>query len=291
MLLSVVLHVSTARSEPAFELRWEALAGCPDRAYVLGQIAAIAGPFNERARRSAHVVISRLHDGSWHAHVDLSDREGTATRELRGETCEALAEATAVVLALTMTRQAQAKPAHVPPAAAPVPAQTSGVSLAGLVDTGTLPLPAVGLALTGAVSIGPFRVEPELVGLFPRSGVVDSRPWEGAKFWLVRLGARACPMFEPHQAVRIGPCLGAGLEWLTASGFGSLTTRETTARTVTIEGGLVALVHVVRPLWIRAGMAGAVPVRRPEFAIEGAGTVHRAAALAFRIEIGPELRF
>ena len=290
-------HANAASEVPRrpFDLQWQAPAQCPSQTQVLQQIAAIAAPLEQSSRR-ANVTVARLADGSWEARLELSDRAGTAFRVLRGETCTALADATAVVLAMTITREERPlaesrlevarRPAH------PTDREARwGIGAGGMLDIGTQPAAAAGLTAAASYSPGGMRFELGVAWLYPRAGVMESRPWEGADFSLLRVGVEGCRMFEPGAVMHLGPCLGAGLEWITGSGFGSQVPMDATSLSVSLEAGTTALVRLSEVWRLRFGVDISAALRRPVFEIQGAGEVHRAQAAVVRLFLGPELYF
>jgi hypothetical protein len=126
-----------------FSLAWDAPVECPDSDYVKGQVDLLLEDGAEGVPRvEAKARVARAEDGKWRVQL-LTEREGNAgERTLDADSCRALADATALVLALTID------PAHVatngpravgpnalpgvppaaPPPSAPVPPPASATS-------------------------------------------------------------------------------------------------------------------------------------------------------------------
>ncbi|MBX3273289.1 MAG: hypothetical protein KF729_23705, partial [Sandaracinaceae bacterium] len=115
-----------ARAE-GLSLSWSAPPGCPDRATVAAQIEELLGRALVAAP-PARVEAAMARDGG-RLRLDLElvrGDEPASTRTLEGPTCEALAEAGALVIALAIDPDAVAARQRAregaPPEAAPEPA-------------------------------------------------------------------------------------------------------------------------------------------------------------------------
>jgi hypothetical protein len=103
----------------AFELSWEAPAGCPAAAEIEANVARIVGL---REKRPVTVrALAREVDGGWRLdlHTRTNDEEGE--RELRGASCAEVASAAVVVIALTIDPEVMALPPPPPPLPPPPP--------------------------------------------------------------------------------------------------------------------------------------------------------------------------
>jgi hypothetical protein len=112
----------------------------------------------------------------------------------------------------------------------------------------------------------------------------------GANFSLAAFGVRECyPVLD--AAVSLAPCIGAGLDWLHASGFGAREPKTGSAWAFNAQASGIFLWNFHQFAAIRLEVGAVIPFARPEFEIEGAGTVHRRAVAAFRGAAGLELHF
>jgi hypothetical protein len=147
---------------PALELDWVAPAGCPSRAFVLDEVTRILGPAPSSSARptlNVHAEAWRGESGRWHI-VMTTPGEASGRREIDDVSCDSLARAAALVLALRIdpVRALHASPAGgaapapdsvgvppetTPPAAADVPPPIKPESHDALPDT---PAPPVVLA-------------------------------------------------------------------------------------------------------------------------------------------------
>ena len=95
----------TARADDdarAVTLRWTAPAECPDGAYVQGEIARLLG--GQAQGTDAHVdataVATHPAGGSWHVDLVTHTASSKGARALDADSCRALADATALILAM-----------------------------------------------------------------------------------------------------------------------------------------------------------------------------------------------
>jgi len=111
-----------AQSPEPVELTWDAPEGCPDAADVQTRIRKLAGsakPVGTALR--AEATITRTADGGLHLKLIIRAGELVGERNLEGRSCEALAGAASVNLALLLSSQQPLRAADVgePTAATP----------------------------------------------------------------------------------------------------------------------------------------------------------------------------
>ena len=284
-----------------FELDWRAPAGCPDRGVIrryveemLGSTEPATSPLNARGG------VARAATDRWVADVTLRGASGAeTTRSFEGPTCESVSRAAALVMALTLDSN------EVPPAPPPPPAKDSTTNerpIAGRfvrpeaapslgIDWGSTP----GLAYGPTMAVGwsPFggaRWEAFGSFFFNRPGTVAGDAALGADFALAAFGVRECyPVLD--AAFSLAPCVGAGIDWLRASGFGARQPGSGSAWTLTGQASGIFLWNFHQFASIRLEVGAVIPFARPEFVIDGAGTVHRRALASIRGAAGLELHF
>jgi hypothetical protein len=97
--LGTLFH-GAARGEPSngsdLDLTWRAQAGCPDAAAMRALIVAAAGEEAVRGSARARAVGDR--EGRWTVEVDVGD----GPRLLRGDTCEEVSRAAALVIGIAL---------------------------------------------------------------------------------------------------------------------------------------------------------------------------------------------
>jgi hypothetical protein len=181
---------------------WASVAGCPKDREVRAEIERVlGGPPSPASRRylRAEATVSRTGTGGFHLHL-ITDLGGTVgERDFDGPTCAAVANAAALIVALTfdpdaLTRRAEPappapsqRPAPVPPAA-PAPPVVSlpepAILPAPLPDAGPLasppsaapvprPRPVLAMGVMGSASTGALPEVGE--GLGGRVGLLAGR--------------------------------------------------------------------------------------------------------------------
>jgi hypothetical protein len=279
-------------------LHWTAPAECPSQADVLDRAREIAGR-RARLRQPIHaeVVVSRG-DTDWRADIQL---EGS-TRTVQGESCSAVGEAVALIVALAVEHEhAESSPPLAPPSnepERPIPSSPStpsdksrfflGATLG--VGAGTLPSADIGPGIVAGWRLGAFGLGVSFGVTAKVDGRTAERPEEGASFWLARGGLHACYTFF-ESAVRLGPCAGFEVGRIAAEGFGSPQPKSTSVLVPTASAGVVVLVRISSALFLRATLDGMAPLSRPSFSVEGTGRVHEVAAVGIRGAAGVEVHF
>ncbi len=285
-------------------LEWVAPAGCPSREEILGVIERTVGASALRGAVDARVIVTQ-EEREFRAEVTVSASGATSTRSLAGESCRAIGDAVAFVIALAASPDAN--PPAPPRPAAPVPApsiepaasppaprlrRVAFIDASLFVDSGSLPSTGVG----GEVGVGwnPAHLDLEIVGAFLASqgATLASTRSQGANLWLAHLGARACyELFD--ERLDVGPCLGAGVEWITARGFGSVPDQPANATGDMVVGslGVRAIGRLSSRVVLRLVAEATVPSTRPTFVIDGGGQVFRTPVVSFVGTAGAEAHF
>lgn len=104
--MSVVLVGSAgaqSADRPGLALTWQRPAGCPDEAAMRAKIAEAAGGPGA-ADGAARARAGRLPDGEWIVELDVGD----GPRTLRGDTCDDVARAAALVIGIALRAQRSA---------------------------------------------------------------------------------------------------------------------------------------------------------------------------------------
>jgi hypothetical protein len=291
-------------------LDWVAPDACPSGAAVSSAIDRSLGGGPAPAAVHARVVVSQ-EGGTFHAEIELGDPGHGNTRSIDAESCAALADAVALVVALAADSVAAPPPRETPrpdaasssppaasPAAdshaltAPAPRDNWFAGASFLLDTAILPGTAAGANV--ALGYGPSRTTVEIDGAFlaPQDATLVDRPSQGARMWLAHAGARACYAAIAGQ-FELGPCAGAGVVWIVAHGFGGPPDQPSDATGTTAVGALGARagLRAGRHLTLRLTADAVLPLSRPRFAIDGGGDVFRVPAASLRASLGAEVSF
>jgi hypothetical protein len=120
-LATVLLLVPRVSRATDFRLQWGAPPGCPERAQVEAEIGRLLqqSPGGARAPLDVLGVITRV-EGGFRLQLELSRDGSTSAREVRGATCEALADTAALVVALAVDPEAMSRSSSPGPAPRPV---------------------------------------------------------------------------------------------------------------------------------------------------------------------------
>lgn len=278
------------------ELTWAAPEGCPARPYVLERIQKLLGttPLAE-TRLKADGRVSLPEAGLWRVHLAVVGHGTDGERELTADTCERLADATALVLALAVDPEALARRPVASTKSSP-PSEESGTTiglalrplLAG--DLGTLPFPGTGIGAAVALLIGRARVE--LSGAYWFLQRVERVVGEGVggSFQLVSGGLRGC--FSPKQGtLELGACAGFEAGPLLGAGIGLADSGRGQSLWAAILGGAGAGLHLSHVWSLRADAGVGYAPLRPRFVAEGLGTIQESSPMVGRAQLGVEARF
>jgi hypothetical protein len=229
---------------------------------------------------SAITDVTRTADG-YRARMRTSSPKGSGERVLEDARCDVLADSVAVVIALTVaTPQDQLRPGEAARLRVAISAHVS-------VLFGTLPKPAVGLG--GAIALEAPSLRFELRGAFqlPQTTFADAEL--GAQFSAVSFAARVCWM-SSIGAFELGPCIGADVQYVSASAFGGDTlTGHATSWAPAL--GVFGRVRLAQAFGIVVVAEGAVPTSRRHFVFTDAPPLHRASVVSGLLLIAPEVQF
>ena len=145
-LLALVLPAVAATALPkalaqtgSFSLSWQAPAECPDETHVRRAVEQLLGEGPPPpAHVSAHAVVEHTSSGHWNVRLTTVRDGAPGERVVESESCQSLADATALILALTIDPERVAARA---PGAASAPA-SSTVAPAAPSASAAAPAPA-----------------------------------------------------------------------------------------------------------------------------------------------------
>jgi hypothetical protein len=282
-------------SVPPLELNWQAPAGCPDGAAILRYIAKVVGDTEPSLPMHARANVSRLAADRWLADLTVGTTAGEeSVRTFEGPTCESVSEAAALVVALALHPGAEPSPPpsfHRQPEPNASPDRSRGLIAAAFAgDVGTTPTPTYGAEIAVRWAFGGVRWEPFAAYFRRQPGHLASDEKVGAQFTLIGGGVRGCfPL--PGVASWLAPCLGGGLDWMRATGFGAVTPKNAAIWSSNLRAGVQASWSPSAIVTPRLEAEAVVPLARPEFVVIGGGSVHRQAPVVLRVGVGMELHF
>jgi hypothetical protein len=298
-LAAILLLPTSARvraEEPhvaGLELSWDADDECPERDAVLQTVAALLPEPRVHAEGNAVVAaevrVERLPDRRFRAQIHL--RGATAgDRQLEGADCRRVAEAAALIIALTLDPLGTtAGVVERSPAGGGDEQLRLAIGARAAGDIGSLPQPSLGAGVVLGAQLGPAHAALEAVAWLPRVTGAGASDGGSGEIGLFSAALRGCYdlVSSGRQRLGFGPCLGAEAGVSTGRGIAVLAP----ARRNGFWGAALAGLSV-RQLGRGPGLGSwlslelAVPLYRPTYAIDGQGTIFRAAALASRAAVG-----
>jgi hypothetical protein len=296
-------RLAAAQPKPTVVI-WQAPAECPNAAHVEAQVENnLARAGAAPAPVVAMVTVSGPTDGRWQASLLFQVGFTRAERRFEAESCEAIASAAALVIALWAEGRPDVPPPPAPPAPPPPPARPPVASvvaagppkyvlmLNGLLDWGTMPDPPGGgmEAAGGPIWTFPTWRLRALAGLsfFPnrRTQLMDFA--NQANFELFDLSGRGCATIVVDR-FEIGPCAGAELATMHGSGA---SLEDSTHDWVSLLGSALASWSISPAIGVFGRAEVVVPTSRSSFSDPSGPLVYRVSAVAFRGSLGLELRF
>lgn len=274
-------------------LEWHAAAGCPDEAAGRAAIERYLGADPARLPGTIAVAVELAPDpeGEWRGHVALTGDAGEGNRRFHGPTCDEVADAAALIVAILLNplrTTARVKAARGAPADAPAVSGASfhlGLQTSG--DLGSLPEATLGFGLVAGVQTERVLLQLEADDWLPQRVVHGPSPGSGGQLGLVAGSVRACVdvVRALDARLRFGPCVRPELGVATGSGFGLDQPARSRAFWAAVFGGLSARFSMA-PLetWLSFDVGSAVA--RPTYGIDGFGTVFQASPVLLRAGFG-----
>ena len=268
------------------ELDWQAPAGCPSRDEVLSQVSRLVAT----APTEPLVVRARVR-GKGESFEVVIEIQGFAhgVRKLRAHSCESLARATALIIALAIDPQAAAVVSEQaentyptePPSTdqearpeAPAPVfEAPGARVHPLVFLGFLGeyalVPRLALGAEAGVGLRWRFARADLAaGVIPRaSATLPDAPNVSGEFTLAFIALRGCAGMVA-EAFGLSGCATLRGARIWARGEGASPSFDQAAHTLSFEPGLLIRVPGQHGLGAELGANLVVPLIRPRFVIE-----------------------
>lgn len=293
-------RLAAAQTKPMVVI-WNAPPGCPTAAHVEAEVENnLARAGAAPAPVVAMVSVSGPTDGRWQSSLLFQVGFTRAERRFEAESCDAIASAAALVIALWAEGRpdvppptAPARDSETPPIAPPVaPARTPFVlMLNGVLDWGTMPdSPGGGMEAAG----GPIWTFPGWrlrtlagLGFFPNRRTPLMGVIEQADFELVELSGRACATVVMNR-FELGPCAGGELAVMHGSGTNL---QNGTQPWFSLLGSVMASWSISPTVAVFGRAEVVLPTTRSSFAVPYGNVVYQVPAVAVRGALGLELRF
>jgi hypothetical protein len=288
------------------DFTWTAPEACPTQAQVVEQLnQAVHAGGKELPPLSARAVVTQ-EGATWRLDLttEMDGRRGT--RVLEADSCEGLARAATLVLALTLgeglerRRQAEAEaqakkpepaPSRLPAAPPPPPPEPTWATLWVAGAAGTDPLGVFG----GAVALG-FGLQPNLLRVgarleatFPRSTPLAGSGGDVQSFSFAA-DVEGCLAPRVGSSI-LGVCANAGVTVLEASGQGTARDERATIPLYGIGPSLSGDLMASKHLFLHLGLVSRFFLVRPRLVVEDLPETKRAAFAALSLQLGAGVRW
>lgn len=312
VLCAVTVHTHVRAQAPDLvELTWDAPVGCPHAEDVQARIRKLAASATPTATPlRAEATITRNPGGRLKLKLVIHAGDLVGERIIEGKSCEALAGAASVNLALLVrsTEPLSAADVGEPPAPETQPKpedreaarpndadERSTRTWRGLLELplaalelGPMPAPSFGGALAVGVWLDRWRILAE-GNLWLRQELTVTAPLAaGANVARIAATLRTCRTF-PFGRFELAPCVHVSIQHVSARGTGAHIAARTEESTWVAPGVGVQSRYQLTP-WL--GLVGSVDARiegsQPRIAIDGVGRVGQLGPVAVKIALGPE---
>lgn len=313
---------TTAAAPEPIELRWDAPASCPDAEAVRGHARRRAGPRGGVPVR-AHGTVDAIDEVTWRLELVI----GSDRREIRASSCEALAEAAGLLIAVAADPALSADPPEPPAAEVPPPppeppaivAPTPAPAIEPVAVTEpvtptaprapprigaavraevtgqflrVLPAPAA-VAFGGAVALRLPRARLELRGryfLAQRARYDEAGVDAGGTIDLWTLGTSAC--YAPRRGrLEVPICAGIELGAMVGRSFGATMPGSARALFAALPVDATVIWAPIPRVGLALGLGATPAVRRPSFHLRDRDPVFVAGPFGLRVLGGVEVRF
>jgi hypothetical protein len=328
VLALFALSPKTARADvaaPKLTFTWSSPAECTTENDVRMRVDRILGARSAPHENvDARAVVTQSGE-IFRAEIQLNSAGQTSLRHVEDTSCNALADAVALIVALTVNPEAAALPKPIedkPPETKPIPtkppetkpveekkstpppssekkSEAPNPEAVGrrpfyfgadfLLDVATLK--SLGAGAEIVAGFNPRHAAFEISGtwLSTQDAHYDADPTQGASEYSLGAGARACwEVFD--STLDVGPCGGAELTGIFAQGFGATQKTDTSVALFRSLLGARAKLRFSR-FALRLAAEAAIPFTRPSFVIDNAGKVQGVAVLTLRTTFGAEIHF
>jgi hypothetical protein len=292
----VTAAAASAHAVPGrFELSWSAPDSCPSNAWVEQRVARILN--RPPVVREGQVLLVHARVGPpereqrWRVEIETNNGQRQSSRSLDAASCEELADATALLVAILIEPhvEPESPPAPPPPpkpvtlAPAPSPPRALEPSLRFVLggfaasESGLMPRWAFGLGVEGGVAWRALHANVSAASWLPVETTAPDSERQGARFRAFSTGARMCVVQPLQPRIAGGLCGGVELAFLSAHGFGPGVQEHTEpARFVSLAAGPQLGWAATRNFGLRLRAEVLVPLGSRSFVFEGSApaTIH-----------------
>jgi hypothetical protein len=315
--------------EPGLRFEWRVPQGCPARADVLMRVEKLLGrplAVGAPADLELEAHVAQVPEQPWKLHLLQRSSNGMQTRMVEATSCEELADAAALFLALSIdpslasasdanasgsfpsenTARDVSPALQLPPEPTPLPGASAAVDEAspparlavperplrlhaglGLaIATGRMPRKALG----GVLHIGLARRS--WLWLAELSAAPEQRAnaagsAAGGDIRLLGLSTGMAYMID-FEPMSFGPMGGVELGWLHGSGNGVDNPARADALLLGLQAGFRYALGLSREWALLASATGSMLANRPRFVLDGIGPVYQPERWGARLGVGVE---
>jgi len=276
----------------------------------------LGGPAVEHSRNSLRVQATVEHGGQWLVTLETESKTTSGHRTIEAATCQGLANATALIVALMIDpdavaarsgkAQVDARPPEPPAPSAPASAEAreapgapgaratsvlAGAAVAG--NAGVLPSPDVGVGVSVGVLHPGWRVEVR-ADYGPRRVPSDSLtdpPGAHGRFSFLAGTLAGCGTFTQPR-IELGPCASLEVGAVRGQGVGATQTASQTSPWVGLGAGVFAAIRANARLYFPVHADAVFPLWRPTYVFQNVPTpIFQSWSVGLRLTAGVELRF
>lgn len=154
-------------------------------------------------------------------------------------------------------------------------------------ELGPLPDPTLGVSFGAGFDLAHWRFLANLQLFLPQT-LEPPEPSVAVDVQRVAAEAWACRRWG-SGALELAPCLGAGIERLTASGTGArVASRTSSATWLSVGAGAIGRWFVTDWFALTLAIGAKYETARPRVEIDGLGEIHQVAPAAIGLRAGPE---
>ena len=312
--LTVVGRPPDARADGAsgFSFEWRAPEGCPSPSVVEGEIDhLLGGPARERARDDLRVQATVERGALWLVTLETTSKTASGHRTIEAATCQGLANATALIVALLIDPDAVAartgkgnEPRPPPPPAPAEPTPVVGrpggaratyglVGAAAAGNLGVLPSADLGVSASVGIVRPRWRIEGR-IAYSPRrvqSDVLTNPAGAYGRFSFIAGTLAGCLTFS-RSVFELGPCFDLEFGAVPGEGIGATHTTSHTSPWVGVGAGGFLAIKATKWLYFPVHADAVVPLWRPRYVFQNVqAPIFRSSPVGGRLTAGVELRF
>jgi hypothetical protein len=312
----VLAGAAHAASDAGFELDWQAPDGCPSARAVQADIDRLLGePADVRlhGKRRLRVRAEVEHGQLWQVTLDTTSPESSGHRIIGASSCQGLANATALIVALMIdpgavavhdpkaASEAARADAPSPPASPPAPVHSTATRqariLVGAGASGNLGLlPAPGLGVLAQIGLAPEHWRFELRAAYGlrtvKSDPLADPAGAHGEFQDLFLGSLSGCRTASPASLEYGACAGVEAGVIHGRGVRASTTDDKYEPWLGVGlGGYVAF-RAGRVLAFPVHLDAVVPLWRPTYVFTNVqAPIFRSWPVGARLSAAAELRF